>query len=235
LPYLLGWPMLIALAIGVPLLLIHDLTDAARTRAAALDLALVGFTLGYLTLLWLFAVPVWDRYLLGLVPVTSLLASRLANWLCDQAHTTRLPRWIVALGLAALMIYPAAQAFKSELPIGGDHGAQDGIDRVTDYLRGYPYGTVLYDHWLGWSLRYYLWDATPYVAYFATPEWLAEDLRVFGRTSARFIIFPASESTARIERALTAAGFALAPALETRNRRGDLSFTLYRIEPRSAH
>jgi hypothetical protein len=128
------------------------------------------------------------------------------------------------------MAYPASQAFKSELPIGGDHGAQDGIDRVTDYLRSYPYGTVLYDHWLGWSLRYYLWDATPYVAYFATPEWLANDLRVFGRTSARLVVFPAAESTTRIERALATEGFALAPVLSAQNRHGQPTFKLYRID-----
>ena len=137
---------------------------------------------------------------------------------------------MTTLVVAALMIYPASQAFTSELPIGGDHGSQDGIDRVTDYLRSYPYGTVLYDHWLGWSLRYYLWDATPYVAYVATPEWLAADLRVFGRTSPRFIIFPATESTARIERALGAEGFALAPVLSTQNRYGQPTFVLYRID-----
>jgi len=274
LPFLFGWPMLIGLAIGLPLLLIHDLTRGARTRAAVLDFTLVGFTLGYLVLLWLLAIPVWDRYLLGLVPVTSLLVGRLVNWLghlvtslpavvnlsrakglCrteilrrfaaqndelaedfrrvpgSWSHSLPITSWIATLAVAALMIYPASQAFKSKLPIGGDHGAQDGIDRVTDYLRSYPYGTVLYDHWLGWSLRYYLWDATPYVAYVATPEWLAADLHVFGRTSPRFIIFPATESTARIERALGAEGFALAPVLSTQNRYGQPTFVLYRIEP----
>jgi len=101
---------------------------------------------------------------------------------------------------------------------------------VTDYLREYPYGTVVYDHWQGWTLRYYLWDARTYLAYFATPQALAEDLRVFGRTSPRFIVVPASESTLRLERAIAAEGFVLAPALSTQNRHGQPTFTLYQIQ-----
>jgi len=129
-----------------------------------------------------------------------------------------------------MMIPPAAQAAQSQLPIGGDHGPHDGVDRLADYLRGYPYGTVVYDHWLGWTLRYYLWDSQIYVAYFAAPQALADDLHVFGRTSPRFIVFPANESTVRIERAINAEGFVLSPVLATHDRRGQPTFTVYRID-----
>jgi hypothetical protein len=99
-------------------------------------------------------------------------------------------------------------------------------------MRGFPYGTVIYDHWLGWTLRYYLWDAHAYIAYFATPQSLAEDLHVFGRTSPRYIVFPANESTARIEREIGAEGFALSPVLSSQDRHGQATFTLYHISPR---
>jgi 4-amino-4-deoxy-L-arabinose transferase-like glycosyltransferase len=234
LPYFFGWPMLAALVIGLPVLLIYDLTRGARTQAAAFDLILIAFTLVYLFLHWLLAFPVWDRYIFGLVPVMCLLAGRLAGliveWLAMRVRSWRLASLIVVSWVLALMVVPAAQAMQSQLPIGGDHGPHDGLNRVADFLRGYPYGTVVYDHWLGWTLRYYLWDSRIYVAYFATPQALAEDLRAFGRTSLRFIVFPADESTTRIERAIAAEGFALSPVLAAQDRRGQPTFAVYRID-----
>jgi 4-amino-4-deoxy-L-arabinose transferase-like glycosyltransferase len=237
LPYVFGWPMLAVLAIGLPLLLIYALTRGARTQAAVFDLVLIAFALSYFFLHWLLAFPVWDRYLFGLVPVMCLLVGRLGDLLAGKL-TGRLgsPRAVglVIVGVVAvLMFVPASDAAQSALPVGGDHGPHDGLDRVADYLRSYPYGTVVYDHWLGWTLRYYLWDARTYVAYFASPQSLAEDLHVFGRTSLRFIVVPATESTTRIERAIAAEGFALLPVLSTQDRRGQPTFTVYRIEDRA--
>jgi hypothetical protein len=234
LPYFFGWPMLAALMIGLPVLLIYDLARGARTREAMLDLILIAFALGYFFLHWLLAFPVWDRYIFGLVPVMCLLVGRLANLLVGWLENWL--RWPHAAGFVAvalvlsMMIPSAARAAQSQLPIGGDHGPHDGVDRVADYLRDYPYGTVVYDHWLGWTLRYYLWDSRIYVAYFAAPQALAEDLHVFGRTSPRFIVFPANETTTRIGRALTAEGFVLSPVLATQDRRGQPTFTVYRID-----
>jgi 4-amino-4-deoxy-L-arabinose transferase-like glycosyltransferase len=235
LPYLLGWPMLIALAIGLPLLLVYDLTRRARTASAVLDLMLMTFTLGYFFLHWLLAFPIWDRYLLGLVPVMCLLVGKLVGWAVPVAQDGQ-PRGLplreagIVVLVIALMVPSAVQAWQSALPVGGDHGTQDGIDQVTDYVRQFPYGTVVYDHWLGWALHYYLWDARTYIAYFATPQTLAEDLRVFGRTSPRFIVVPSNESTLRIVRAIAVEGLALSPVLTTQNRRGQPTFTLYRID-----
>jgi 4-amino-4-deoxy-L-arabinose transferase-like glycosyltransferase len=234
LPYFFGWPMLAVLAIGLPLLLIYDLTRGARTQAATFDLVLIAFALSYFMFHWLLAFPVWDRYIFGLVPVMCLLVGRLGDllageltgWLCSPRAAG-----LVTVGVVAvLMFVPASEAAQSAVPVGGDHGPHDGLDRVADYLRSYPYGTVVYDHWLGWTLRYYLWDSRIYVAYFATPQALAEDLHVFGRTSPRFIVVPATESTTRIERAIAAEGFVLSPVLSTQDRHSQPTFTVYRIE-----
>jgi hypothetical protein len=234
LPYFFGWPMLAALVIGLPVLLIYDLTRGVRTQEAVLDLILIAFALGYFFLLWLLAFPVWDRYIFGLVPVMCLLVGRLTSllvgWLENWLRLPHAAGFVAVALVLSMMIPPAAQAAQSQLPIGGDHGPHDGVDRVADYLRGYPYGTVVYDHWLGWTLRYYLWDSRIYVAYFAAPQALAEDLHVFGRASPRFIVFPANESTARIERAINAEGFVLSPVLATHDRRGQPTFTVYRID-----
>ncbi len=237
LPHFFGWPMLAALAVGLPLLLIYDLTRGARTRAAALDLVLIAFALGYLVLHWLLAFPVWDRYMLGLVPVMCLLIGRLGGlavgWL--EARLYARSSVIAVMLVFALLAVSAAQASQSAIPFGGDHGPHDGMDRVAAFLRDLPTGAVVYDHWLGWVLRYYLWDANVYIAYFAAPQSLAEDLRVFGRASPRYIVFPADESTTRVERAIAAEGFAMSPVLSTQDRRGQPTFILYRIDAHADH
>jgi 4-amino-4-deoxy-L-arabinose transferase-like glycosyltransferase len=234
LPYFFGWPLLVALIVGLPVLVIHDLTRGARTWPAAFDLTLTAFALAYFFLHWLLAFPTWDRYLLGLVPVMCVLLGRLASlavgWLAAWIRSTQVAGLMVVSLTVALMIPSAVQAAHSALPVGGDHGPHDGVDRVSAYLRELPKGTVVYDHWLGWTLRYYLWDAPAYVAYFATPGWLAEDLHVFGRTSPRYLVFPADESTTRVERAIAPEGFGLAPELSVQDRHGQPTFTLYRIE-----
>jgi hypothetical protein len=109
------------------------------------------------------------------------------------------------------------------------------MDRVAAFVRDLPTGAVVYDHWLGWVLRYYLWDANVYIAYFAAPQSLAEDLRVFGRASPRYIVFPADESTTRVERAIAAEGFAMSPVLSTQDRHGQPTFILYRIDAHADH
>jgi len=242
LPHFFGWPMFIVLAVGLPLLLVYDLTRGACTGTATLDLILIAFVAGYFFLHWLLAFPVWDRYLLGLVPVMCLLIGRLASpdhWsgLALLARRFGAGR-VIARGsdlapviiVIVLLAFPAVQAWQSTIPVGGDHGPHDGIDRVAAFLRDRPSGTVVYDHWLGWVLRYYLWDANVYIAYFATPETLAQDLGAFGRTSPRYIVFPANESTVRVERAIAAESFVLSPVLLTKDRHDQPTFTLYRID-----
>jgi len=234
LPYFFGLPLLVVLIVGLPVLVIYDLTRGARTWPAVFDLTLTAFALAYFFLHWLLAFPTWDRYLLGLVPVMCVLLGRLASlavgWLAAWIRSTQVAGLMVVSLTVALMIPSAVQAAQSALPVGGDHGPHDGVDRVSAYLRELPKGTVVYDHWLGWTLRYYLWDAPAYVAYFATPGWLAEDLHVFGRTSPRYVVFPADESTTRVERAIAPEGFGLAPVLSGQDRHGQPTFTLYRIE-----
>jgi len=234
LPYFFGWPMLIALSVGLPLLLIYDLTRNAHTNSALLDLALIAFSLGYFFLHWLLAFQVWDRYIFGLMPIVCLLigrlASRMIEWLTHRIGKQSVAGCVTALLIVVMMGSSASEAWQSAIPVGGDHGPHDGIDRVASYLQDFPYGTVVYDHWLGWTLRYYLWDARTYIAYFATPQSLAEDLHVFGRTSPRFIVIPANESTTRIERAMALEGFTLSPVLATQDRHGQPTFTLYRID-----
>jgi hypothetical protein len=236
-----------ALLAGLPLLVWSAISRRRYTRGALADLFLASFLLIYFLLHWLWAFPVWDRYLLPLVPVLAILLGRTSALFAShlQSKARRVPslarhsplvigHWSLVIGhslLAILLVLPAWNAAHSRYPIGGDHGAYDGIDQVAAFLRGLPEGTVIYQHWLGWHYDDYLFDAPVYVAYWPTPAWLAQDVRAFGGREPRYITFPSWESPARVKGALTRVGYELAPVLTTTRRDGTRSFTVYHIQP----
>ncbi len=196
------------------------------------DLLLLAFAWVYGALHWLLAFPVWDRYLLPLAPVLAVLLGRLLSRLLSLVRPARFRRLASVGGCLLLMgalLPPALTAADSGYPVGGDHGAYDGIERVADFLRGLPEGSVIYHHWLGWHYAYYLFDASIYQAYWPTPDWLAQDVRVFGERDPRYITFPSWETSDRVEHALTGVGYRLDPVLSTTRRDGSPSFTLYHI------
>ncbi len=248
LPYFFGPIVGLLGLIGLPFLLYRDLTRAARTRAAWLDLWLITYTIGFLALHWLLAFPVWDRYLLILVPVAALLLGRSLHLVLLSSCPTGMLRYppvtkltclpvspALLLSIVALAVLPfSVVAARSGYPIGGDHGANDGIEQVAGYLKSLPSGTVVYDHWLAWQLGYYLGDGFAYLAYFDTPAAIADDLRVFASNGDRYVIFPARESPEKVIDAVRQVGYTLTPVLETKNRFGQTSFTVYRIVKRKA-
>jgi hypothetical protein len=121
------------------------------------------------------------------------------------------------------------RAADGQVPVGGDHGAYDGLKDTIDFLRALPIGTVLYDRWLSWHFDFYLFDANLYRAGFAAPEWLASDAVAFYDGRPRYVVVPRWESPARLERALLEAGLAMSPVLTTYGRDGAPSFVVYEI------
>ena len=238
LPYFFGPLVGLIGLIGLPILVWFDLTRAARTRAAWIDLILIAWLFALFGLHWLLAFPVWDRYFLMLVPIATLLVGRvighLVNWLTDHLVTPSV-RHLVSLSLLLLIILAlpfSLVAAGSGYPIGGDHGGYDGIDQVAGYLRTLPSGAVVYDHWLAWELDYYLGEGHVYVAYFDTPAALADDLRAFGHNGDRYVVFPANESPDKAIEAIAQAGFMMSPIYTTQNRFNQTAFTLFRIQAR---
>jgi hypothetical protein len=220
-----------ALLLGLPVLTWRAFRRPAA-RGGAIDLLLVSFFLVYSLLHWLWAFPIWDRYLLPLLPILAILLGRITSMTFHVVQRfIRYPLFVICdLSFVILLAFPAWNAAAHSLyPVGGDHGAYDGIDQVAAFLNAQPEGTVVYQHWLGWEYAYYLFDGPISLAYWPTPVWLARDVGAFGAQSPRYIAFPAWESSARVERALAEAGYGLNPVLTTARRDGVPTFTVYRI------
>ena len=226
LPYFFG-PIVGAIGlIGLPQVL----------RASHRDRWLLLWLVAILALHWLFNFPIWDRYVLLLVPIAAMVVGqsigRLVNWLIGQ-FVTLSPRHLVTpalMAIAALAFPFSIAAAESQIPIGGDHGANDGIDQVAVFLKSLPAGTVVYDHWLAWELDYYVGEGFVFLAYFDTPAALQDDLRVFGGAK-RYVIFPGHESPDRVADAIGEVGYTLQAVFTTQNRFGQISFAIFEIVP----
>jgi len=233
--------------IGLPLLL---LTHRRPSTQALHDLALVGFTLSFFTGYWLFAFNVWDRYLLVLTPIIALLIARVMQVISKQLSVIKLPisnfqlptstlrvqslipnpsLFIVHSSLFILLLPSAFTSSQSAFPIGGDHGSYDGIDQIAATLRSAPADSVLYDYWLSWEWRFYLFDSSLYVAWMPNTHSIQKDLKTFGKRSPRYIVVPSWESFAEVQTAIESANFRLEKIQTTTRRDGSQSFALYKI------
>lgn len=240
LPRLAAWGRLWALALGpvvlaaAGLLLAAGLWRLARRGRSGVDsdVGLVAlFVVGYLLLHWLWAVPVWDRYLLPLLPFVLLLLAR-GGAGAARGIERRLPAAAALLVMVLLMLPSAWTARSGGYPIGGSPGADSGATAAAALLQDAPYGTVLYDHWYSWQWRYHLFDKTVYVSWFPHPDALLDDLAVFGGSGAtRLIVLPDSDAAAPVRRALAGAGYRLVPLDPAMSAPGNM--VLYRLEKES--
>ncbi|MCB9422556.1 MAG: glycosyltransferase family 39 protein [Ardenticatenaceae bacterium] len=176
-----------------------------RSIKAATTWLITLFGTGYLLLHWLLAVPVWDRYLLPLLPLAVVVAAH-------QLFIVR-SNWVLGV-LLFLLLAGAWGARNGRFPIGGQRNADDGASLVAVTLANLPYGTVLYDHWYSWQWRYHLFDKPVYASWQPSPDSLAEELAVFGADGHRhFLVLPDSAAARPFIRSVEAAGFDLQPVM----------------------
>jgi 4-amino-4-deoxy-L-arabinose transferase-like glycosyltransferase len=200
--YLLGSPLLTALLLPIGLLsVLHQIIRSPRARIARIDLILLLYILSYMLLHWLVALPTHDRYLLPILPPLILLVARGFDALAQivgARYIVSSPKFSVPLLLcfSALCFFPSAiDATQSRLPMGGDRGEHDGIDQLSAYLESKPLGTIIYDHWLGWELGYYLgtWS-NKRLTYYPNAHALAADAAAQSDPAPRY--FPAPSRAA---------------------------------------
>ncbi len=228
-PRLLAWGQLWVTAVPPILLLMFSLLLIALLWrawrvddfASRVDLLLILFVLGYVVLHWVTAVPVWDRYLLPLVPMVAVLIGRglerLGDWKIGRLGGTisRCPHrqslnLLISLFSLLIILFPAWGARYGRYPAGGQVNADQGVAQIAAVLADEPYGTVLYDHWYSWQWGYHLFYRKVYVSWFPHGAALAEDLAVFGRDgNTRYITLPNSMISQPIIRAIHSAGFQL--------------------------
>ena len=240
-------PLNFLLVIGVPLLLLYGFLWRRRERETLLDITLTSFGLLFLALHLVLDFQVWDRYLLGLVPVVLLLLARVLWRASDGLAAlasfgwTRLsphlpPRRgragkgvVLALLLAATLYRPAQDAANSRFPIGGDQGAYQGIETVADYFRGnVGAGATLYQRWLGWHLAFYMFNYPYDFQWCDSPQQLADHAAQV--TGPRYLVAPSWKSVTEERVALGEKDLSLHTVYQTYRRDGSVSFTIYRVQ-----
>lgn len=238
--YLLDSPVLIfAIILTAPLFLALLIDE--HNRLTAVDLLFIVFLVAYFVFHWFLAIPVWDRYVLPVLPLVGIILGRYVwrtinfirpalpqrpgNWLLSQRII-----WLVPLILLILQAPSVLKAYRGELPIGGGPTADSGASLIAAELDNSPHGTVLYDHWYSWQWRYHLFDQNVYVNWFPSPEDLAEDLAVFGHTDdKRYIVLPDSGEAEFVKREIAEAGFELSPIKSATFPENNPGMTLYQI------
>lgn len=151
-----------------------------QRRDAALDWVIAGHSLAVLGGLWLVAFNTYDRYLLPLAPFLLILFGRALARALDVLPGQR-TRLAVLAGLLTILCWGTIPVLRGDAPVGGDRTAYEGIDSLAAYLNDELSGALVYDHWLGWQLAYYL-GGQPRVTlrYMPQPEALAEDMATCG-------------------------------------------------------
>ena len=231
---------------GLPILLLFDLL---LFRAPALsDWLLAGFALAFILFHALFTFQIWDRYLLGIIPLLALLLARILHlplvirhWSFVIGHSPlairhspfaiRYSLLLLIFALSAiLMAKPAQQAAQSGYPIGGDHGAYYGAAETAAYLRGHAGANVtLYHRWLGAHWRYYLFNFPYDFRYWESAEALAAQAKA-NAGSAQYIALPPWQSGTEAELALADVGLSLSPVFKTYKANGAPGIFLYKIK-----
>lgn len=195
------------------------------------DRLLVLFIGGYFFFHWVVAVPVWDRYLLPLLPLIAIIFGRgvmvLREWLMrmsPRATAKYLPA-LITCALVLALIIPANAGRYGRYPVGGRQPADEGAAKIAAYLQAAPYGTVLYDHWYSWQWRYHLFDKGVYVSWFPHEEALKRELLAFAANEQpRYLALPNRPAALPLKRIAAEAGFELQPVAIEGN------ITLYQIE-----
>ncbi|MBI5666642.1 MAG: hypothetical protein HZC41_01430 [Chloroflexi bacterium] len=202
-----GW-LTAVLTIFAALTFLRRLVRQPRRRETLFDALLLAYLLAYFLLHWVVAFNTYDRYLLPLLPVTLLLLARGLDWILPVGTRSIVSLQMLLLIIGLLGVLPALDAAKGRIPIGGDRGQHDGIDALAAYLNQKPLGTIIYDHWLGWELGYYLgvWSDKRRV-YHSTPAALAADARLQPDPAPRYFPVPAGQPVQPWLDALRAAGF----------------------------
>ena len=196
-----------------------------RDRRILIDWLIGGFAVAFLGWHWLVAFNTYDRYLHPLIPFALLLAARVLVMAWDHLGPRPVAR-AAMIAVAGVALLPGtAEALRGDAPIGGDRGQHTGIDALADAIDAGLRGEIVYDHWLGWELAYYLGaEPAALVLYTPLPEALAADMA--RQEHPRYFVAPSPAQAAPWIAALDRAG------VRSQVEYHDLAhgFVIYRLE-----
>ncbi len=156
-----------------------------------LSVWLLGYGLGHLLI---FNV-LYERYLLPLivVGVVSAWAAAAACWRSHAQHATPHKTASRLTSLLVLTTLGGWLMLANHYPLHNleDHRCNSQIDRLAANLNALPVATVIYDHWLGWLLNYYMgpWH-NKRIVYYPSPEALIVGIRALNEPGPRYVLIP---------------------------------------------
>ncbi len=223
------WSVVIAAVIAASVLGVVSAQRKGRSlsqRSTALAVLLCGWIGLYWGVHAAFNLPVWDRYFLPIAPAFAILC----GWFGGRILASGSQLWrSAAIGLWIVLLLPGAlQAARGEFPIGGDHGAYEGLREASAWLDSHsPPGAVLYHQSLGWHFQFYLFEnpRSYAVRWVASAVALADDAAKRPQ-SARFMIAPAWQPLRNFHSHLASR------ELELVQRVREGQFTVYELMPR---
>lgn len=222
--------------IGLLALVGGGLRFKPRNPHCRADQILAGFSLAFVLGHALITFQIWDRYLLGLLPLLALLAARILRLPVifiesRPKYQAAIPLLLVAAPIVVLAaLGPATPvAMSGGYPLGGDHGAYTGVKETAAYLRGHAGANVtLYHHRLGAHWQYYLFDFPYDLRYWETVDDLAQQAAP-NASGEQYVAFPAWESTTLATAAIAGRGLALHPVFRTYQANGAPALYLYQL------
>jgi 4-amino-4-deoxy-L-arabinose transferase-like glycosyltransferase len=239
----LGWAqylvgslfMYLAFIIGTSALLITALSRRSRNWQSKVDILLTVYGAGYLIVHTVLQFSIWDRYLLPLVPLVSLVLARILlrtdSYLAHLTIRSRKP-WLSSLQMLApllvlsSLVFSGSKAALNGYPVGGEHWAYQGIDQITLYLKQHtPPDAILYHHWLRWHYSYYLYGAELELRWWQSGEHLRREV-LSSLDREQYIVLPDWRTTDPLTD-----GIRLDPISVAYRKDGSISLHLYRIEP----
>ena len=240
LQYLTGSPISnAALLIGIPALLAYGWWRHRERQGWLLDWGLVAFLVYYVAMHTVLSFSIWDRYMLGLAPVAAVLLARVSLLPYDalpknlhQAQRTKAIYLAVLAVFLCLALLPSTQvALRYGFPVGGDHGAFQGIDDVADYFRANARpGSIIFHKWLGWHYSFYMFGMDLEYYYYPDHKFVLDSARRLPDLD-KYIVFPSWTSPEELSEVLREGDWALSEVYRTYRPDGTLSFTIYQIRP----
>ena len=221
----------------------HEAYSSHRIPPSTLILT---YLAGYAILHFFVTFQPWDRYLLPLLPFICVLAARGIQiawrwtghagpglrWL--PMYSERLMRSAMAAAFVVLLVWSTWQGVTARLPVGSDHGAYFGMDRVSAFLAAQPADAVIYHRWIGWHFDFYLFDAPQELRWWGSGWKLADDAAAVYRDApdrSQWLVLPGwrDEAAAEVRLALASRRLALAEAERIYRPDHSRAFTVYRI------